>query len=647
MRIFLTVITIIITALVCSVVWALNTEEYRHYFIPNKKELVGDKLYNFDVNDVRYISILNSDGVVGEFEWRPVTKEWFAHEPWNDRASSIQPLLIFAENAVIRKTIPSDLADASTFGFRKESHQITIKDKDKQILADFHIGIPSAWKVDIPDAKQPNPCIYIRKNGSSDNSPTLLCDDPLQIIREYFVKDLIRLRDYSPVNPFKVPEIEKIQIVRNGSTIELLQTDNEPVNSFLANWTIKKPIDLRADPDKVKSLLSNLTHLKAKDIIETAGISLPESDPDTILINIYFQGETSPTLFTIYPSTLKNNIVLATVSDRSNIIFQLSETSLNKTEITYKNFPESVNDLRARDILTIESSKIQRIAIHSKGSLPVRLKKERNWKYYDTNNVPHEVNKEALEDFVLSLYKKNIIGFISDAPSDLKEYGLDDPRIKLYLIDNEQNPFVLSIGKPRKLLIDGEEEIGYYAKSDAQDSVWFISPRLVSILSQSGYDWLTNDIVQVSIGSIKNITRRRNGKETQFIDFDFASDRLNVYEGEELDPEKNTNITHKVDATRASYFITILCSLKAERRLDPNDAQFKKYLENPILKIDILHQDYDTMSYTKMPLIFAPMGKLNNSTHFCVKNTKTGELFSIKRKVCENLFDNIRYKISN
>lgn len=650
MRIFLTLTTIIISVLVCGVVWALQTEEYRHYFIPNKKELVGSNLYNFDVNTVRHISITNANGIVGEFEWRPSTKEWFAHKPWNDRASSIQPLLIFAENAVIRKTISTDLADASDFGFDKESHQVTIKDGEKKILADFHIGITSAWKVDIPDAKQPNPCIYIRKNNLSSGAPTLLCDDPQHIIREYFVNDLIRLRDYAPINPFKIPEIEKIQIVRNGSTIELLQTNADStklINSFLADWTIKKPIDLRTDDDKVKSMLTTFMHLKAQDIIDKKGVSLPELNTDTILINIFFHGEEAPTLFTIFPSTLKNNIVLATVSDRPNIIFQLQDATPAKNQITYKNLPESVNDLRARDILTMESSKIERVAIHSKDAPPVRLKKERNWKYYDTKNAQHEVNKEALEEFVLSLYKKNILSFISDAPSDLKQYELDDPRIKLYLIDTEQNPFVLSVGKPLELLIDGKKEIGYYAKADGQDSIWFISTRLVSILSQSEYDWLTNDIVQLSIGSIKNITRRRKGKETQFIDFDFASDRLNVYEGEELDPEKNINITYKVDAIRASYFIKILCSLKAEHRLDPNDVTFKKYLENPILEIDVLHQDYDTMSYTKMPLIFAPIGKLNSATHFCVQNTKTGELFSIKRKVCENLFDNIRYKNSN
>ena len=650
MRIFLTLFTILISALVCGVVWALQTEEYRHYFIPSNKALVGSRLYDFDINAVRHISITNADGIVGEFEWKPASKEWFAHKPWSDRASSIQPLLTFAEQSVIRKTIPTDLAAASDFGFEDESHQVTIKDIDQKILADFHIGITSAWKVDIPDAKQPNPCIYIRKANTSKNEPTLLCDDPQHIIREYFVNNLVRLRDYAPINPFKIPEIEKVQIVRNGSTIELLQNNEEstkPLNSFLATWVIKKPIDLRADDDQVKNMLSNFMYLKAQDIIEKKGISLPDAGTNTIIINIFFHGEESPTIFTIYPSTLKNNIVLATISDRPNIIFQLPETVTVEEQITYKKFPKSVNDLRARDILTMDSSKIKRIAIHSKNAKTVRLKKERNWKYFDTNNVKHEVNKEALEEFVLSIYKKNIISFVSDAPSDLKQYELDEPRIKLYLVDNEQHPFILSIGKPVKLMIDEKEQLGYYAKVDGQDSVWLVSPGLVSSLSKSEYAWLPNEIVQIGIGAIKNIVRSRTGKETQFIDFDFAADRLKVYEGEDIDPEKNTNITYKVDPARASYFIKVLCSLKAERRLDPNNLELIKNLKEPVLKIDILHQDYDTMSYTKMPLIFAPIGKLNNATHFCVQNTKTGELFAIKRKVCENLFDNIRYKNSN
>lgn len=649
MRIFLTLFTILVTTAICALVWLLQDEHYRQYLIPSSSEIVGERIAKFDLNQVTSVEVTSTEGKTAVFNWKPEKKEWFAKTPWNDRATNIAPLLSFVSNAVIKKSIPLSDAPADTLGFPQNQNKILIKNSTGEVLAHIAIGLASPWHVDhtIEGETDTYPCVYLRNLPDGENAPTYLCNDPLKIIHEYFKNDLVRLRDYAPVNPFKIPDLNKIQIKRNETTMELIKepdSKQKTPTAILKKWAITKPLKLRADTDEVHKLLNCFVHIKANNIIENKGIDLPKDSTENITLSLFFEGDNAPTIYTIYPTTLKDGVVLAQVSDRPNVLFQLPNNNNTASPITFKNLPTSINDLRSRKLLELEPAEITRILIQQKDKFPIRLKKEKTWNYYNAQNKITPVNEYTLEEFFLSLYKKNILSFISDAPSELTSYGLDSPRIKLYLVDKNNKPQVISIGKPAAITKNEEQVIGFYAKMEGKESVWLINSRVVNYLSLSEHDWLPTAVTDISIASIKNINRVRINKTNQFIDFDFASDRLFVFEGENPNSQDAHDITHKVDGTRASFFIKTLCNLNAIKRIAPQNTEALEQLKKPIMQIGITYQDYESFDMKKLSLNFAPAGNISSASHFYVQNPKSGNIFYLKRKLVEDLYQDLLYQ---
>ena len=556
MRFLSTFLIILLTCGIGAVVFILQSEEHRHLLIPEKITYTGKKAFDFDPDLVRKVIVTNPDGLTGEFIFE--NHQWTTTQPWQDRADNLAPLISFALNTEVNKAILVEDAAPASFGFGEHSHHIQFFDAEGNKLVDFDLGLPSAWHVNIQDSEKQFPCLYVRNRLAEEDAPTLLCTDPQFKTLELFKNNLVRFRNYWLTSRFQVPKLTQISIAQKGSTITLEKNTSRTTPKD-ALWEIKKPLEERADPLAVQQLFQTLTYMIADDLQSSAGVTLPDQDENKIEVTLNYSSDEQPVILTIYPSTSKNNITLATVSDRPNVIFQIPTQPKQEKEITYQNLPANVNDIRARNLLTLEPQNINLITIRKKAKAPIRLAKKLHWNLVTHTNEAVPANTQALTDFIAAMSSNSIVSFVSDAPSDLSMYGLDQPQQSVYMVDLYNNPQVIHFGKAENYTSQGQQVTGFYAKCGSSDSVWLVESHVLTSIKTEEWAWKPLGITNLSIPSIRNISRKRHNAPAQYIDFDFGADRLRVFEGEKENWNENEEITHAVSYTHLT--LPTICSV--------------------------------------------------------------------------------------
>ncbi len=647
MRLFITILIVLCTGLIGSLAYMLSDDGLRERFFPTPPELVGKPAINdFKRADITQVEITSADGTKGVFKFKDTY--WQGELPWADRAYNMAPIIAFAKFANVQETIPIAEADPSSFGFGSDSHHVVLKNASGETLANFDIGITSPWHAPFPKAEKEFPCIYMRNRALGEEAPTLLCLDPQVRIRDLFEKKLVRLRDYYPVNRFEIDRLQKVSIKRKDSTLELERAPQSNKSKSLpqarnVTWLVKKPLSLRADRAAITKLLNTLKFITAEDIKPLSEVTLPSTAEDNISLKLEFFGKKDPVTLTIYQSTTKNNITLATISDRKNFVFQIPALATTDSPVTYSQLPNNVNDIRSKSLLELDFRYIDTVTIKPSGQAPVLLRLEKDWFLTSLGKKRIRANKKALEGFILSLVENRISKFVSDAPTDLVQYGLDNPALTVYLVDKFSRPQALYFGKTVEYDDGGLKRIGYYAKSASQESVWIVESSVLASMKTQRWEWLPLDITGLSISNVRQLITRRPNRPSQSIDFDYAAERLIVKEGTETEVSKNPVITHEVDINRVRFFIVALCNLKASHRIDPRSITAFNALKKPAMTLELTYEDFDTGQLKRKFMEIAPAGTMRSSQFFYLRDKQSREIFSIDRTTFSNLTTQIRY----
>jgi len=648
MRIILTIFIVLITSAVGALAFMLTSPEHREKFFPTVVDL---KLQNPfpDLNplNVKSIEVTNAEGVKGSFHFDSENSQWISTAPWQDRAENMVHIINFASSTLIQEVIPYEDATPEQLGFPEGTHTILIKDTSGKEVAHFQIGSLTSWHASYPDLEELYPCLYLRDMTKGEKAPTYLCIDPQRVTRDLFSNGLTRLRDYRPVSPYAINVLTKVRINNQDASIELERAYKNPNGQLLPaksdQWRIKKPLELRTDKKSVLGLIDNLAFIKAEEILNPADVTLPSNSTNLLTVDLYYLYREDPVTLTIYPDTIKNNLVYATVSDRPNAIFQIPQAPIASNTLTYTTLPKNVNDLRAKNLLDLNFEVINSAIVIPKGASPVKLSKQKYWKMVAASGSRNNINPDARDDLFHSLMQNSIQKFISDAPGDLSKYELDDPFLQVGFTDKYNNVQIIAFGKSIEFEVNGVKQIGYYAYSKGQDSVWLISSSVVSRIRTQAWEWRPLSITGISISTLTHIARKNVEKPKQFLKYDFSTEALVVREGDDPIETNNPIITHEIDGNRAAYFITQVCNLTGARRINPKSHIALKALQKPIITLEIGYEDFDTGFPKQKTLTIAPAGPLKTTRFFYVLEEETGDIFSINRKTYSDIEATLRY----
>src|SRR5213082_3259717 len=189
------------------------------------------------------------------------------------------------------------------------------------------------------------------------------------------------------------------------------------------HWQIVKPLRARADDQKVKDLIAQITTSRiAQFVADDAG-------------DLHPYGLTEP----------RGTVTIFTDNDKQGQILQMGGVPEKEKDQVYVRFaprkfvytlPNKIeailstkpNDLRDRHLVRFDQNQLDRITIDAPGKTKTVLaRKDQNWTIINRNNRP--ANAAEARRLIDLLAGEQVTNFVADVASDLPKYGLDKPQL--------------------------------------------------------------------------------------------------------------------------------------------------------------------------------------------------------------------------
>ncbi|HOQ61749.1 MAG TPA: DUF4340 domain-containing protein, partial [Vicinamibacterales bacterium] len=358
----------------------------------------------------------------------------------------------------------------------------------------------------------------------------------------------------------------KIEL-RHGKDAIVLERDAKSA----LNWRLTAPVAYPADSGIVSSLLSEIEFLTASRVIDPSresgadlaayGLTAPERSV-TLTIGA------RPFRLDLGSKTTDGNS--AYVSTEKKLVYVVPKAILTKAAM-------SLNEMRDKTVLRFEKSAVTRLSAAPHGRSPVELVKEKTlWKMLQP--AADETDGPSVTRLLEAVANLRIAtdDFISDAPGDLAQYGLNAPALTLALFEGDKRKTLL-IGGPVK-----EREGKLYAMRDAEPTVFALDKKDVDGLPTGAADLRCRlalpvesaDIVKLDIAGPARVLLTRSGEEWKM--------------------EEPAGQTPAADAVR--LFLSRLTSLEVKDRADDVSTEALKAagIDPPKATVTVATKDGET-----------------------------------------------------
>lgn len=619
---------------------------------PEKKVKEGEKVPPREPKVSNEIRISTKTSPEHIFKYNRFS-QWDYVSPWQDRADGIthiRSLIEFTLGAQVVDSFPAKGKDLSQYGLENNYTRVSFRSESGDTILTYRVGKKAAWhkkktikasKTVPQDTVVHLPTVYIQKENTDDSGTIYLVADPLlsQVsgVNTLFKNEFEGFRHHSPF-ALNVSYLEEIYIKHPDSEILL---DRSTVSS---PWRIAKPLDLATDKSSIKNLLVNLSKLSATKLHKTDSVTLPQETEGRIEISVKSFSVDEWTKLTIYPAKEGEDTCYAKVSDR-DIIFELPLKSAENIDSSIADIPENINALRAKNMLTLDKSKIRGFTITKRYGTPVVVSRPRAkfpLQILLSNNKNSAVNLNTLTDFFKAVSTDPVRNFVSDAATDFNKYGLNDPilQVRMFTFSGNKKPTVLRFSKVLKELTEEEQKttpnhlngvVEYiYANVVGTPVVWEVNPASYARIASNEWNWKPNTIWELAVNEIQSFTIQHQGRQSLIV-------KYNYYDDEFTAKSKDRDLTNHLNPNKAKFFLNSTHQLTTSKRLGPDNPIAKKALEKPALTVSISVQMYDDFNapteLKKHTISFAPVTRNSNrSAFYYAKSNVDDDYFLIDAK---------------
>jgi hypothetical protein len=450
-----TLLALIVLALVAGVVFLVRP--------PSTEVTVdgeGERLFTFEKHELVRIEVTQPDKaavalVEEDGQWLIEGTEKVASRSMVNRAKhQIHDLTSRAQI--------EDPSDVELYGLGRLATKVTLTLRDGTTLR-FDVGHPNPTNVSYYIQREGDTYAWTVKKSASDFWLLLLTDPKLARENRFATFDS---KDAAGITAKLNMDGEQL--------LELALVGDQ-------TWEMRAPIEMAANTDRVKRLLGRVSALKARDIIDVPadeleakkaeyGLTNPRADitirfgsrePLHLLV-----GDDAPT-----DNRLEEMAYMWLESEPDTIYIarrgMLEELGTDPAELRNRR----VVEMKAGDVVAVDVMLSVEEDDDLEGSAGVRYLAEQ-WVWED--GVP--VNGSTPERVARALAELEVDVFISDAPDDLSEYGLNPPVARAVLTDREENERVVLIGGEGEPLVDpeGRERPRRFVSIEGDPSVYLV-----------------------------------------------------------------------------------------------------------------------------------------------------------------------------
>jgi Domain of unknown function (DUF4340) len=363
----------------------------------------AQNVVNFPREKIDGIVIQNGDDKI---DIRRHDDKWRLEAPIKDQAdaSVVNNLLLELEN------------------WQKEA-TISVKEMeaDKSKISDYGLAQPKL-RLKLAGEKAP-PEIYFGKDAALEGRMYVrFANSKEAFLVNQSVKKAIEKKP-EDFRDRKLTDLIMAQVVRvvlktTAGEMELLKKGD--------HWDIVKPLNTRADDQKVGDLIAQITtaHIQQfvagdKGDLHPYGLAEPRGSI-TLFTQDDKQGAPGQTLQIGSVPEKEKDQVYVRFSSRGFVY-----TLPKKIEQLLNSKPD---DLRDRHLVRIDTRILDRMTIDAPGKgKTVLARKDENWTIASRNNAP--ANSTEARRLIDTLQNEQVVKFVENVASDLPKYGLDKPQL--------------------------------------------------------------------------------------------------------------------------------------------------------------------------------------------------------------------------
>ena len=330
-------------------------------------------------------------------------------------------------------------------------------------------------------------------------------------------------------------------------------------------WQLIDPITAYADESRVSEMLGDLLNKRIKRTMDVTNLSQFALDVPNIQIDLWTDSANPSKSFLIGSKTVNYSVYAK--EDSESHIFLIESSAL-------QDLTKSPADLRTRNALKFDPEAVTEVMLTVAGTDEIRCLKEGEAEWKMAAPISVKADAKEIRSILAALHLLKVAEFTKDGTTDLTEYGLENPRIRvsLELRDGSQ---ALLVGS------DIPDTAHVYVKPGALESVYAVNREILSALDKSVFDLRDKRVIDFQRTATKRFEIQRRG-EAKIV---CTKDLKGVWQIEEP-------VALNADAEVVDDLLFGIDSLKAVEFVAEQPTRLKRYgLDDPSMRVSFFTPD--------------------------------------------------------
>ena len=278
---------------------------------------------------------------------------------------------------------------------------------------------------------------------------------------------LIILLGSRPVPPPTLLNLDSKHI--SGIDLRYPDSELELVRNPNHTWSILKPIKTDGDQSSVDGLTEAIANAKLTRTIEEKPDSLRPFGLDKPAVTLTVTTDNKgvlPKLLVGHISPVSSGVYVK-LADQPSVLMTTSDflSAISK----------KVNDLRSHELMTFNMDDAQQIVLRSGANKPIEIDRQGGqWRIVAPGH--YTADADTVAQILTTLVDARINDFVTDAPTDLGQYGLKNPQIEVSVYsgkDKTEHALLIGLEQPQAA------KKAVYVKRGRENSVYTVEDALV------------------------------------------------------------------------------------------------------------------------------------------------------------------------
>jgi hypothetical protein len=373
----------------------------------------------------------------------------------------------------------------------------------------------------------------------------------------------------------KPDDIAKIELKYADRDIVLERDKGKP-------WRLVKPIGADADQTQTNNL--------ARAIADAVQVRTVDDQPADLAPFGLKPPAATVTVITFDKKTLPSIEVGKSTPIGFNAYVRLSNSpAVMLTEGAFSSgMNKTVNDLRVRDLMAFSLDDVQKLIIARDNGQTVEIDRDGDkWKI--VKPTPSPADDTAVRMALGTLVNARASDFVSDAPGNVAQYGLEKPHLTATV--------VLKSGEQQSMLFGfkqgGEGKSGIFVRRGERAPVYAVAEYVMTSLDKSPLDFRDKTIVKVDPEAVDTVKIKNS-------DGEFTLKRAPAGKWDVIAGGK----TSEADLLVVERVLNLLRDLKGESIVaDPMPSAQPFGLDNPAVEITLIGKDGKELGEVKLAKI--------------------------------------------